>query len=98
MHKTVNDLNDNARKAAIELLDARVAEGIDLARLTRPAHWSLKDPQFIAVHEMLDGFRGQLDGDVDTMAERVAQPGGTALGTTQVVAKASTLAPYPTDI
>lgn len=97
-HSTSNDLNHNAKQTAIDILNARVAEGIDLALLTKQAHWNVKGPQFIAIHEMLDGFRATLDGHVDTMAERVVQLGGTALGTTQVVAKASKLAPYPTDI
>jgi starvation-inducible DNA-binding protein len=98
MHPTRNDLQSNAKTVAIELLNARLADTIDLALLTKQAHWNLKGPRFIAIHEMLDGFRTEVDGYVDTMAERVAQLGGTALGTTQAVAKGSTLPPYPTDI
>lgn len=98
MHRTKNDLQSNAKAASIGLLNACVANAIDLSLLTKQAHWNVKGPQFIAVHEMLDGFRVELDGAVDTMAERVVQLGGTAMGTTQAVAGASQIAPYPTDI
>jgi starvation-inducible DNA-binding protein len=97
-YSTVNNLKSNTKETSIGLLNARLADGIDLALLTKQAHWNLKGPQFIAVHEMIDGFRGQLDGHVDTIAERVVQLGGTALGTTQIVAQASSLSPYPTNI
>ncbi len=95
---TANDLNNNAKRTSIDILNARVAEGIDLALLTKQAHWNLRGPQFIAVHEMLDGFRTQLDDHIDTMAERLVQMGGTAMGTIQSVAASTTLPPYPTDI
>lgn len=97
-YRTGNDLSANAKKVSIEVLNARLADAIDLALLTKQAHWNIKGPQFIALHEMIDQFRTEIDTHVDMLAERVVQLGGTALGTTQEVAKASTLSPYPTDI
>ncbi len=97
-HRTRNALANNAKAVSIALLNARLADGIDLALATKQAHWNLKGPQFIGIHKMLDGFRDEQDEWNDEMAERVAQLGGTALGTTQIVAENSKLPPYPTDI
>ena len=98
MHKTRNDLKSNTKTTIAALLNARLADTIDLALMTKQAHWNLRGRQFIAVHEMLDGFRTEIDGHVDTIAERVAQLGGIAFGTTQAVVQGSKLKPYPTDL
>ncbi len=97
-HETKNNLESNAKTAAIQLLNARVADCIDLSLMIKQAHWNLKGRSFIGIHLMLDGFRSEVSEFVDTMAERVVQLGGTALGTTQVVGEQSKLKPYPTDI
>src|SRR5260370_15644916 len=97
-YHTHNDLSSNAKTISIGVLNDRLADAIDLALLTKQAHWNIKGPQFIALHEMIDGFRTELDGHIDTMAERVVQLGGTALCTTPAVAGSTTLAPFPTDI
>ena len=91
-------IESNTRTAMIELLNARLAEAIDLALITKQAHWNLKGPTFIAVHELLDAVRDDIDEHVDIIAERVAQLDGIALGTIQAVAGATTLPDYPTDI
>jgi starvation-inducible DNA-binding protein len=98
MHKTRNDLKSNTKTTMAALLNARLADTIDLALMTKQAHWNLRGRQFIAVHEMLDGFRTEIDGHVDTIAERVAQLGGIAFGTTQAVVQGSKLKTYPTNL
>jgi len=95
---TKNDLPSNAKSAVVDMLNARLADTIDLALATKQAHWNIKGMNFIGVHELLDKLRGALDTYVDDMAERAVQLGGVALGTTQVVELESTLDPYPIDI
>ena len=60
-HKTHNDLKSNVKAASATLLNARLADAIDLALSTKQAHWNLKGPQFIAIHEMLDKLRSEVD-------------------------------------
>jgi len=96
--ETHNDLKSNTRKTVIDILNARLADAIDLALIIKQAHWNVKGPTFIAVHELLDQLRKDQDEHVDTVAERVAQLGGMALGTSQSVASRTPLPPYPTDI
>ncbi|AQS42134.1 MAG: DNA starvation/stationary phase protection protein Dps [Candidatus Tokpelaia hoelldobleri] len=97
-HKTRNDIPSNTKKTAIALLNKALASLIDLALITKQAHWNVKGPRFVMIHELLDKFHTDVDEQVDDIAERVAQLGGTAFGTTQEVAKESILKPYPTDI
>lgn len=66
-----------------------------LAMATKKAHWNLRGPEFIAIHEMLDDFHEGLLGHIDTLAERIVQLGGIAPGTAEEVASAGMLPPYP---
>ncbi|MDO6587533.1 DNA starvation/stationary phase protection protein Dps [Salipiger sp. 1_MG-2023] len=90
-------LKENARKDMIEELNARLADTIDLTNAVKQAHWNLKGTGFIGVHELLDDVAAHLREGADLMAERVVMMGGLAQGTSQTVAKESTLKAYPTD-
>jgi starvation-inducible DNA-binding protein len=92
------DLGPNVRKNMIGLLNQRLADAIDLAGQCKQAHWNVKGPQFIALHELFDTFYTNVTGHVDELAERITALGGTARGTTQTVAKATSLPEYDEEI
>jgi starvation-inducible DNA-binding protein len=98
MNPTKNNLAEASRVKLAALLNARLADAIDLALSAKQAHWNVKGPQFIALHELFDKLRDEADEYVDDLAERVVQLGGTAEGTSRVVAARTTLAEYPLKI
>ena len=98
MYDTRNDLPANTRTKVIELLNARLADAIDLGTQTKHAHWNVKGPNFIALHELFDKVAEHVEDQIDTIAERVTALGGRAHGTLASVARATSLKPYPEDI
>ncbi|HEY2839562.1 MAG TPA: DNA starvation/stationary phase protection protein Dps [Pirellulales bacterium] len=95
MFKTKNDLSEGTRVKAIELLNARLADCIDLQTQCKQAHWNVKGPDFIALHKLFDEVNESVEEYVDDIAERSVQLGGVAEGTARMVVKRSALAEYP---
>lgn len=94
----VGGLADNTRASMAELLNERLADTVALTLAVKQAHWNLKGPGFIGVHELLDEVADRLRESADTMAERCQVIGGTARGTVEVVGTAARMEPYPTDV
>jgi starvation-inducible DNA-binding protein len=98
MHTTKNDLPEQVRSKVIELLNARLADAIDLQTQMKQAHWNVKGPNFIALHELFDKINEEVEDYVDELAERAVQLGGVALGTARSVAQRSQQREYPLTI
>jgi starvation-inducible DNA-binding protein len=94
MYKTKNDLPEQARAQLVELCNARLADAIDLQTQCKQAHWNVKGPDFIALHELFDKINEDVEEYVDLLAERAVQLGGVAEGTARSVAKRSSLPEY----
>jgi starvation-inducible DNA-binding protein len=94
MHPTRNTLSASARAGSIRMLDALLADAIDLQTQCKQAHWSVKGPTFIALHELFDRVNEGVEEYVDLIAERAVQLGGTVEGTVRAVAARSRLPEY----
>jgi len=98
LHQTRNDLREKTRLVMIELLNQQLADVLDLGLQAKQAHWNVKGPNFIGLHELFDKVAEELEEFTDDIAERSIELGGVASGTIQVVTKQSRLAAYPLDI
>src|SRR5262245_10708100 len=95
IYPTKNDLPEASRVEAIDLLNQRLADCIDLQTQCKQAHWNVKGPSFIALHKLFDEVNEAVEEYVDLIAERVVQLGGIAEGTARIVAQRSGLVDYP---
>jgi starvation-inducible DNA-binding protein len=54
MYKTKIDLSEKCRRNVATILNERLADAIDLQSQVKQAHWNVKGPNFIALHELFD--------------------------------------------
>lgn len=94
MRPTHNTLSENIRAQSVELLNKHLAAAIDLHGQMKQAHWNVRGPGFIAIHELFDKVSEEIEGYSDLLAEHAGGMGGTAHGTIQVAAARSFLVPY----
>jgi starvation-inducible DNA-binding protein len=95
MYDTGNDIPGATREKLIERLNALLAPAIDLKLQAKQAHWNVKGPNFVGLHELFDRVADAADEYADLIAERGVALGGIAEGTLQTVAKRTPLREYP---
>jgi starvation-inducible DNA-binding protein len=98
MYETENDIAKENRTQLNALLNQRLASAVDLQMQMKQAHWNVKGPSFIGLHELFDKVAEAVEGYVDEIAERVVQLGGVAEGTVRLAAARSRLIEYSPEI
>ena len=91
-------ISDEIAKQMIDLLNANLANVIDLTLDGKQCHWNLQGTGFIGVHQLLDETSERILEVSDTIAERIVILGGQPNGLASRVVKESILDDYPTDI
>ncbi len=95
MFRTKNTLSEKVRIQMEAILQDRLADSIDLVIQAKQAHWNVKGPSFIALHELFDKIAEESEEYSDLIAERIVQFGGVAEGTIRVAARRTSLSDYP---
>jgi starvation-inducible DNA-binding protein len=98
MYETENDISKSSRTELNALMNQRLASAVDLQMQMKQAHWNVKGPSFIGLHELFDKVDEAVESYVDMIAERIVQLGGIAEGTVRVAALRTRLAEYPLQI
>lgn len=98
LHNTKIDIAKDKREKLVAILNQSLADAADLKSQAKQAHWNVKGPSFIALHELFDQVATEMDTHTDDLAERITTLGGVAMGTVRLAAQNSSLSEYPHEI
>lgn len=90
----IREADRTNRAHVIELLNATLADTIDLKTQAKHAHWNVKGRDFLPLHQFFDQIAEHLEAASDVIAERITALGGTAKGTARLVVERSSLEEY----
>lgn len=91
------DIPADKRERLVDLLNARLADSIDLKTQAKHAHWNVKGKEFFALHQLFDTIASHFEEQSDLIGERVTALGGVAKGTARLVVRNSTVPEYDLD-
>lgn len=94
MQPTHNTLPEAIRAQSIEILNRHLVAAVDLHAQVKQAHWNVRGPGFIAIHQLFDMVAAEIETYSDMLAERAGGLGGVAHGTVQTAAANTFLVPY----
>ena len=95
MYATHHDLPETVRTDTIALLQARLADALDLAARMKQVYWNLRGPSFLERRKLFEACLDEIDECIDSLARRIAALSGVAEGCVRAKALKSSAGRYP---
>ncbi len=87
-------LSDEQKQKAVDVMQLRLAEALDMYSQAKFAHWNVKGVNFYQLHLVFDSVAEAIFPQIDQIAERMTQLGGVANGTVRQSATTSQIPEY----
>lgn len=94
MYKNRVALPDDTKEKVVEVMNKTLAASLDMYSQAKYAHWNVKGMNFYQLHLVFDATAKVIFKQIDPIAERITQLGGTANGTVRMSAANSPIAAY----
>lgn len=73
------------------VLNQHLADLSDLVSQFKNAHWNVRGPHFYSLHKVFEDVAGSIEGELDSLAERITTFGGIARGSVRQAAATTRL-------
>ena len=94
MYKNRVALPDDVKEKVVGIMNVSLAGSLDMYSQAKYAHWNVKGVNFYQLHLVFDAVAKTIFKQIDAIAERITQLGGTANGTVRMSAANSPIAAY----